>query len=95
MYRVLAVIAVIVLISPLGCDKVDQAFETVEKARALKNDIEKTADEVKKDLIGKAEKIKDKARNEVGKLPYLDQKEEKESFDDEKKGERGERGKRH
>ncbi len=75
----------------IACDKVDQAFETVDKVKTLKSDIEKTADQVKKDLTGRAEKIKNRALKEAGGLPYLNQS-EKGRDSDEKKSERGESG---
>jgi Skp family chaperone for outer membrane proteins len=87
----LPVLSLIVFMGVFGCEKVDQAFETVEKAKALKNDIEKTADQVKKDLTSKAEEIKEKAQKEVAKVPFLERKEKEGSGEDEKMKGRGER----
>jgi hypothetical protein len=39
----------------VACEKVDKAFEAVDKAKNLKAEFEKKADEVKKDITGKAE----------------------------------------
>jgi hypothetical protein len=78
----------ILFVGLLGCDRVDQAFETVEKVKALKTDIEKTAGQVKKDLMGKAEEIKKNTLKDVGELPYLNQ-QEKESSDEGKNSRRG------
>ena len=84
MHRFLPIIFVIVFVSVVGCERVDQAFETLEKAKALKSDIEKTADQVKKDLTDKAEEIKNKALKEVGAMPDENQKGEKRPGDAEK-----------
>lgn len=78
----------ILFVGLLGCDRVDQAFETVEKVKALKTDIEKTAGEVKKDLMGKTEEIKKNTLKDVGGLPYLNQ-QEKEPSDERQKSRRG------
>ncbi|OPY68925.1 MAG: hypothetical protein A4E57_01524 [Syntrophorhabdaceae bacterium PtaU1.Bin034] len=91
MKRFLPVLSLIVFMIAFGCEKVDQAFETVEKAKDLKNDIEKTADQVKKDLTSKAEEIKEKAQKEVAKVPFLERKEKNGSGEDEKMKGRGER----
>jgi hypothetical protein len=50
MYRFLLFMFLILFVGAVACEKVDQAFETVEKVKALKSDIEKTADQVKRDL---------------------------------------------
>ena len=36
----------------IGCEKVDQAFETVDKVKAFKTDLEKKGNEVKKKAQG-------------------------------------------
>lgn len=46
--------------SVVGCKRIDQAFEAVEKAKALKSDIEKTVSQSKKDLTDMTEEIKKK-----------------------------------
>lgn len=86
MYRFIFIL--ILFVSLLGCEKVDQAFETVEKVKALKTDIKKTTGQVKKDLTGKAEEIKKNTLKDVGGLPYLNQ-QEKESSDEGKNSKRG------
>lgn len=75
MHRLLAVIFLAAMIGSTGCEKADQTLETLEKAKALKSDVEKTVGQVKKDLSGKAEEIKAKALKEAGTL--LDREEEK------------------
>ncbi len=93
MQRLVSVIFLVICLSILGCERVDQAFEAVEKAKTLKGDIEKTANQVKKDLTGKAEEIKEKALKEVGAAPYLSQKAEKQRRDYEKEKGQAEAGK--
>lgn len=91
MHRLLPLIFLVVFFSVIGCEKIDQAFEAVEKVKALKGDLGKTADQVKKDLTGQAEEIKKKALKELGPLPYLDNKQEKKPGDSEETEGRGKR----
>jgi hypothetical protein len=74
LHRLLPIVLTVAFFGVVGCEKVDQAFEAVEKAKALKTDIEQTADRMKKELTGKAEEIRGKALNELGPLPYLNEK---------------------
>jgi Skp family chaperone for outer membrane proteins len=51
-YSMLIVI-VLLLFDTAACEKVDKAFEAVDKAKNLKAEFEKKADEVKKNMSGK------------------------------------------
>lgn len=82
MYRIFIFISLFVFIGLVGCEKADQAFEAVEKAKNLKKDIEKQYNDTKKELTGKADEIKEKARKEG--LSIMDGK-KKESSEQEKK----------
>ncbi|MHB8108650.1 MAG: hypothetical protein ACYDHW_01305 [Syntrophorhabdaceae bacterium] len=77
MYRILVLVFLFTFISLVGCEKADQALEAVEKAKNLKSDIEKKYNDTKKDLTGKADEFKEKARKEG--ILIMDGKEKKKS----------------
>ena len=55
MKNIMIITAVLVSLSAIGCEQADKAFEALDKAKNLKADFEKAANEAKKDIIGKSE----------------------------------------
>ena len=86
MHRVLPFIFLSLFLSVVACEKVDQVLETADKVKTLKSDIEKTADQVKRDVTGKAEELKNRALKEASGLPYLNQKQQESGKDDKESG---------
>lgn len=54
--------------SATSCDRVDKAFEAVDKAKNLKAEFEKKADDVKKDITDKAEAFGEKVKKSADNL---------------------------
>jgi len=59
------IVIVSLLIGTTACEKVDKAFEAVDKAKNLKAEFEKKADEVKKDMSDKDSKKPQKTDKEI------------------------------
>jgi hypothetical protein len=68
------IVIVSLLIGTTACEKVDKAFEAVDKAKNLKAEFEKKADEIKKDMSDK-----DSKSSEGNKKPQKTDKEIKEN----------------
>lgn len=79
MRYVLLIAVVLLLFGTVACEKVDKAFDAVDKAKKLKTELEKTADEVKKDIVGKAEEVEKKVKKGVGNFDSLSAKDGKDS----------------
>jgi hypothetical protein len=62
MRRLMILIAVAVFLCAAACEKADKAFDAVDKAKNLKADLEKKAEEAQKGLTGAAEAYRDKVR---------------------------------
>lgn len=79
MHRLLPVVVLLIFLAGAGCEKVDQAFEAVDKAKAIKTDVEKKFNDTKKDLTGKAEEITQKISKDLPVVPLKEGKEKKSS----------------
>ncbi len=63
MKHVLIIIALALFIfGTIGCEQADRAIDAVGKAKELKTELEKTANEVKKDITAKSEALLEKAK---------------------------------
>ena len=62
------IVIVMLFCGTMACEKVDKAFEAVDKAKNLKVEFEKKADEVKKDITGKAEAFDEKVKKSADNL---------------------------
>jgi hypothetical protein len=75
-----------------ACERVDKAFEAVDKAKNLKMEFEKKAAEVKKDITGKAEEFGEKVKkgaDSLGGLPGKDNEVSVSKDTHQKEGKRG------
>ncbi len=70
MYQAVCVLCLLAFLCFVGCEKVDQAVEAAVKVKAIKSDIEKKADEVRKDISAQADQISEKVREDLRKVPY-------------------------
>ncbi len=61
-----------------GCGQADRTSETLEKAKNLKREMQKTVDKVKEGMADKNEELARKAMDESDKFDESDEKEEKE-----------------
>jgi Skp family chaperone for outer membrane proteins len=82
------------LFSATSCDRVDKAFEAVDKAKNLKTEFDKKADEVKKEMSEKAEAFGEKVKKSADTLGSQYGKDDKDSENksksqNEEKGRRG------
>jgi len=66
MCRAFIIAGMLAFFSLTACEKVDQAFEAVDKVKTIKSDIEKKADEVKKGVLSKADEVVRSVGNEGG-----------------------------
>jgi len=66
-YKIIMVLALL-FFSAVACEKVDKAFEAVDKAKNLKAEFEKKANEIKKDITGQAEAFEDKVKKSADRL---------------------------
>lgn len=57
------------LICLAGCERVEQAKDTLNKAKELKSDFQKKSDEVHKDAADKAEGYRDRIEKKLGLKP--------------------------
>jgi Skp family chaperone for outer membrane proteins len=71
------VASALLFFSTVACEKVDKAFEAVDKAKNLKAKFEKKADEVKKDITGKAEAFGEKVKKSADNLGAPSSKDDK------------------
>lgn len=67
-------IAALVFISAAACERVDKAFEAVDKAKSLKTEVGKTASEMKRDITGKTEALAEKSAEKLVGLSDRDKK---------------------
>ena len=77
------------LLGTVACEKVDQAFEAVDKAKKIKTDLEKSGSEMMKNFTGKGEETGKEGADSTGSSSKKDgtdssSKDEKDGKDDEK-----------
>lgn len=93
-YIIAIFVAVFLFFSATSCDRVDKAFEAVDKAKNLKTEFDKKADEVKKEMSEKAEAFGEKVKKSADTLGNQYGKDDRDSVNKstsqhEEKGRRG------
>ncbi len=88
--KIRIIIAVLfIFLGIVACEKIDQAFEAVDKAKSIKTDLEKSGSELMKNFTGKGEKNGKEATDSTGSSLKKEKsnsssKDEKDEKDDEK-----------
>ena len=94
MKHIMIMVGILLFFGTIACEKVDKAFEAVDKAKNLKAELEKTANEVKKDISGKAEALTEQAKKSADNLMGVSKKDDKRSEQGEKSQKENEKNKR-